>query len=803
MRRSHALQLLAMTALLPLAALATSAFAATAVKPNARMEPIKRSEIEQIEADAPVRLSGAAAADTYVEARLRPLAGSAGEGRLYVVGRYQDAGNWYGAGINFQPASGRMQVEIVRMQDGRRTRLKQFNRAAPADARFQTVRLEMAGPILTVYLNGERITSVTDDVLALPGQYGIVAEGRAFEASRPVSGSALDKPARLALARAPHSVQLSVGDAALQLPVSALGPYRPGSAAASPVQQPGGFVTPSALQDAAGAASSNGAPVLRFSAAAAHPELLQVQVADGALRLTPRAAGATTVTLTGVDDANVQAVLEVRIAAARVVQEGKNISLAGKVAPAPGERNVPADTPLRLRFDSAPTLGASGGAIRVYRQRDGALVDTIRASGESDLLGYAGQPVRRALRLQPIAIEGEQAIIHLHSDRLQPGQDYQVTVDDGVLQGTVGGRPFAGVSKAQGWRFSTRASAPQGAHWVVDDDGVADFRTVQGALNHAMQHTARTAPVTVEIRNGRYQEQLYLRAKDNLTLRGQSRDGVVIDALNGDGLNPGSGTGQNAQSPGITGGRAIFLIEDADMITLDTLTLRNSTLRDSPNGGQAEAIFFNSEGRLVAKNASFFSEQDTVQVRGYAWFYRTLVAGNVDFIWGNNRAALFEDSELRSIGDSAKGKGGGYLLQARTQSAGDRGFMFVNSSLTHGPGPTGNDIPAGATWLARSPGYATTWDHVAFINCRMGPHIAPAGWAGPVTAKQPAPNPAQATALAGWREYGTMDLAGQPLDLSRRVHGGVLTAEQAAAAYGSRAQFFAGFNGGQGWNPVP
>ena len=109
-------------------------------------------------------------------------------------------------------------------------------------------------------------------------------------------------------------------------------------------------------------------------------------------------------------------------------------------------------------------------------------------------------------------------------------------------------------------------------------------------------------------------------------------------------------------------------------------------------------------------------------------------------------------------------------------------------------------MPAGATWLARSPGYAATWDHVAFINCRMGPHIAPVGWAGP-NVRQPAPNPAQATATAGWREYGSMDLAGKPLDTSARQFGRVLDAQEARAAYTTRAEFFAGFGGGRGWRP--
>ncbi|WBS01054.1 pectinesterase family protein [Pseudoduganella sp. SL102] len=772
--------------------------AACAAMMAVSISAVAAGQVVRIDAGAPVRTAGATAADAWVEARFRPLAAQGGDGKLYVVGRYQDEGNWYGAGLSFQSAAKRMQVEIVRMQGGQLTRLKGFGRAAAADGRFHTVRLEMAGSTLVVYLDGERVTNVTDTALPRGGRTGVVASGTAFEASIPVTGDPAQKPARLALARAPQLAQLTLGDGTVRLDVSALGTYRQAGdpAAAIPTGKPGTFLTTASPPNA----TAYGAVPFRFTATAADPALVRAEADAGFVTLTPLAAGATTVTLASVDDPNVLSVFDVRVAE-RKEASGGAYRLGGAVAPAVGERNVPYDTPLRLRFDAMPTLGAAG-AVRVYRKRDGALVDTVHAGGEYDRLGYEGQPYRRAVRLQPIAIEGRNAIVHLHSAKLAPGEEYLVTVDDGVFDGRFNGQPFAGIGREHGWTFRTRAAIPRSDKLVVDDDGAADFRTVQGALNHVMRHGARTAPATVDIRNGRYQELLYLRGKDNVTLRGQSRDGVVIDALNGDGLNPGSGTAQDAQSPGINGGRAIFLVEDADLLTLDTLTIRNSTLRGSPNGGQAEALFFNSEGRLVAKNASFFSEQDTIQVRGYAWFHRTLIAGNVDFIWGNNRAALFEDSEIRTVGDSANSNNGGYLLQARTMSAGDRGFLFVNSRLTHGPGPTGNRVPAGATWLARSPGYATAWDHIAFIDCRMGPHIAPAGWAGP-NAKQPVPNPASATATGGWRESGSMDLDGKPLDVSQRVHGRMLSADEAKAAYGSRAAFFSGFGGGKGWNPVP
>jgi len=218
-------------------------------------------------------------------------------------------------------------------------------------------------------------------------------------------------------------------------------------------------------------------------------------------------------------------------------------------------------------------------------------------------------------------------------------------------------------------------------------------------------------------------------------------------------------------------------------------------------------LYFNNDnGRLNAKNAAFYSEQDTLNLKGWNWIYRSLVAGNVDFIWGASHAALFEESEIRSVGMTSSATGGGYVLQARVPVVSDRGFVFLNSALTHGPGPgpAHGTIPAGATYLARSGGSPAYFDNIAFVNCRIGTHVAAVGWAG-AAASQPAPNPVTASAASGWREYGSMDAAGAPLDLSQRLSPASyrLTADEAAQYFGTRAAVFAGYANNGGWNPQP
>ena len=734
---------------------AVDALPAAAVKAHV----LAQAGAGKLDTSAALTVLGAApGSDYFVETRVRPAA-AAHSGQVYLVGRYVDADNWYGAGLDLAGGNGKLKLDLVRMRDGVFTRLKQVTRNLPVDGRVHTVRFDLAGSTLTLYLNGERITTGVDTALTAGGRYGIHNSDNATLSDPIKLGDVAIKPSRIALARAGNAYVAQAGDAPRGLMVSAL--------------------------------AGDGATPLRFRAASSNPAVLTVAVDRGAVVVTPKAVGEATVTLTAEDDPAVESIVMAQVTA-RFATASRALPLPS-VLPAPGERDVPVDTLLRMSFDSAPVLGENG-AVRIYRTRDNALVDTIRSGEDDDVLGYPGQPLARAVRQRAMHVTDNRVTMRPHSGALAYGTSYYVEVGDGTFQGA----PFGGLGKASRWRFSTRAKAPAGTTFTVDDDGKADFRTVQGALNHVMQHVGKAVPALINVRDGDYEELLFVRDKNRLTIQGQSRDGVRIHYTNNDTLNPGSGLSQLPNAPGAVGGRALLLIEASDLVTLDTLTLTNTTQRGKVASGQAETLHYNDEsGRLIARNASFFSEQDTIQVKGYAWFYQTLIAGNVDFIWGANRAALIEDSEIRSVGDSGNGASGGYVVQARTMNPDDKGFVFLRSRLTHGAGPAGNDVPAQTTYLARSPGPAATWDQVTYIDCVMDDHVAPRGWAGLGVGREPAPNPAQPNAGKGWREYGSRGLDGKPLDLSQRIGGYVMTQQEMQAQFGSRAAVLGG------WNPAP
>jgi pectate lyase len=721
----------------------------------------------------PDAFGGVPSADYYVEARIRPMAnGTTGNKLLYLVARYADAGNWYGAGLNVQSSTTSTQVEIARMLNGTLSRPKQVKAPIAMDAQFYTVRFEMIGTTLTVYLDGKNLGSITDASFAQRGLIGLYTSNKSFQIDDVRVGDPRQKPVQLTLDPAGTTYTAEAGDAPRAIAVTAV--------------------------TADGTADS-------FTVTSSNPAVVNATTSGNTVTLTPLSAGSASIVFTSGSEPGLTRTIAATIGA-QFIQPTQTYTLQGVTSPAAQAGAVNVDTVLKLTFDSPPTLGANG-SIRIFRKSDDALVDVIRTSGETDSLGYPGQALVRRVNTAPIRIAGNTVSISPHANKLAYGAEYYVAIADGVFTNTsLGGQPFVGIGKLGGWSFTTKAAAPTTTTVTVDDDGAADFRTVQGALNYAMRNFAKAAPVTINVKNGTYDELLYLNGKDNVTLKGESRDGVVIRYTNNDTLNTGTGSSQSptvAGSP--AGGRAVMLVESSDMLVLDTLTINNTTIRSPAISGQAETLYFNSDTRLIAKHANFTSEQDTLNLKGWAWFYDDLVAGNVDFIWGGSHAALFENSEIRSVGDSANASSGGYVLQARVPAATDVGYVFLNSALTHGPGPGPNhgDVPAGSTYLARSPGTTATWDNVAFVNCRMDAHVAAVGWAGQGVNGQPAPNPAVATADAGWREYGSTTLAGTPLDLRTRVGGYVLSDADVANRFATRAKVFAAYGGGAGWDPQP
>ncbi len=410
--------------------------------------------------------------------------------------------------------------------------------------------------------------------------------------------------------------------------------------------------------------------------------------------------------------------------------------------PANSAAGVCSDAPLRLTFDSAPAVGASGRII--VTNSAGTTVDTIDLSSSTQTRNIGGT----VYNYRPVLVVGNTAIVALHTAVLTYGQTYRVTVDSGVFLDSTGAA-FAGVASSA-WSFTLKSSGPTtGASSItVAADGTGDFASVQGAFDFVP--VSNTKPVFINVRNGTYYEMLLLKNRPFVTLRGEDRRQTIITYADNANLN----SGNNRCMVGI----------DSNDFTLERLTLRNST----PIGGsQAEALRANST-RCYVTNCDFSSYQDTLLISGTVYFTNCYIEGDVDYIWGGG-VAYFYRCETRALRR-------GYNVQSRSDT-GKYGYIFVECSVTGADGVTGHV-------LARTDTTSFPNCEVAYLDCALGSHITAAGWLITGTG---------GTANLRFLEYHSKNLTGGTIDISQRATGSRQMTDAEAAFYRVPANILAGW----------
>jgi pectin methylesterase-like acyl-CoA thioesterase len=384
------------------------------------------------------------------------------------------------------------------------------------------------------------------------------------------------------------------------------------------------------------------------------------------------------------------------------------------------QTGVCTDTALYIAFDRAPKVGKSG-RVRVYNSA-GALVDTIDMSASPQNKVIGGTPYV----YYPVIVTGNIAAIYLHQP-LPYGDTYSVTMDPGVLTDS-DGVPFAGFSDPNFWTFGAKPPVPgplSNSLTVAYDGG--DFCTVQSAIDAVPANN--TQPFTITVRPGTYTEINYVPSnKPFITIRGEDRDGTIIQYPNNATLNNGNS-------------RAQFGV-DAPDFTLQDITIWNIT----PKGGSQAEAFRGNNQRILLNRVNLKSFQDTLLLTGTGFVTDSYIEGDVDFMWGNG-AVFFQNTEMKAVSS------GGYYTQIRN-GQGQKGNVYVNCKLTSPAGVTG-------VYLGRIDPTVFPYSQVVYINSTMGPHIIPAGWL--LNNSNTAPN------VQFW-EYKSTDLNGAPLDVSQRLN---------------------------------
>jgi polygalacturonase len=314
---------------------------------------------------------------------------------------------------------------------------------------------------------------------------------------------------------------------------------------------------------------------------------------------------------------------------------------------------------------------------------------------------------------------------------------------------------------------------PQDDNMYVAADGTGEYYSIQRALDAAPKTGA-----LLLIAPGVYREVLTVD-KPNIQMRSIDPDPSKTVIVND----------RNAGENGGTMSSATVNVT-ADNFFAENITIENDfnrTHTQGAKGSQALALLVKGD-RAVFHNVHLLGNQDTVFtgsrncgadgpdcVATRQYFSDSLIAGNVDFIFGDSKA-VFERCELHSTAHD-----GGYITaQSKHYATQDSGYVILHSKLTADKDVLGT-VFLGRPWRP----YA----QVVYIDTEMGAHIDSAGF------REWHPGETHSLETVTYAEFGS---TGPGAHIGQRdSHVKQLTAEQAKQF--DPAVFL---RGSDNWNPL-
>jgi len=316
----------------------------------------------------------------FVEARIRPRQNSTTRNKqIFLLGRYDSAGNWYGGGLNVQNSSSSTQVEVAVSTEGSISRPVQakspivLGEKDGTDGTWYRVRFEMENEKLTVYLDGENMGTAEDTTYSAAGLIGLFTNNRSFELDDLKVGDPAVKPVQLTLDFKETEWETTTSSDPL-------------------------FVYVTAVQN-------DGITEDTFTVTSSDASVVSVEQQGPQVTITPRAAGSAMVTFTSGSDPTLSKHIAVNVGEGFTMPTATYGDLFPDTTPYSGNNNAYPDTLLSLTFDSEPTLGSSG-EVRIYNATDDTLVDVINIAADEDFIGFEGQDRQRKVAYRPASVVG-------------------------------------------------------------------------------------------------------------------------------------------------------------------------------------------------------------------------------------------------------------------------------------------------------------------------------------------------------------------------------------------------------------
>jgi pectinesterase len=239
---------------------------------------------------------------------------------------------------------------------------------------------------------------------------------------------------------------------------------------------------------------------------------------------------------------------------------------------------------------------------------------------------------------------------------------------------------------------------------TVAADGTGTVRTVQAAVDLVPANNGSTATIT--IKKGTYQGRVVVPAnKPNIVFVGATGNAAEVVI-----------TASRPQNTDGTEGSATVLL-GAARTELRDLTVRNDYNEAANGSSQALAVYVKAD-RETFRNVRLIGDQDTLLTHGAvrAYFSRSYIEGDVDFIYGSG-TAVFDNCEIFS--STRNQSNNGYVTASATPGSRTYGILITHSRLT-------SDAAAGTVYLGRPwhPGGDTTAKPQVLIReTALGAHI--------------------------------------------------------------------------------
>ncbi len=325
---------------------------------------------------------------------------------------------------------------------------------------------------------------------------------------------------------------------------------------------------------------------------------------------------------------------------------------------------------------------------------------------------------------------------------LSYGTSYEVVVPEGAIT-DMSGNPFAGITL----QFKTMERPRPHAKTfdaVVAADGTGDYTTVQAAIDATP--TNRIKPYLIFVKNGVYNELVRIpKDKPFIHLIGQDRDRTIIQykincASEGDNGWEYS-CGNAAYYPYGDRNGTVVNISSPDFYT-ENISYINTWGVEEQNGPMALALNTDND-RLAFYRCNVRSYQDTWQTTSRSisdrhYVKECYIEGAVDYIYGGGDC-LFENCSLYNARP-------GSVVTAASHGEGTKyGYVFESCTID---GVADNKDALGRPWH-NDP-------IVVYLNTTMKRIPSPTGWN------------TMGTIPKLFAEYNSMDVNGNPIDLSNR-----------------------------------